>query len=91
MTFKVYHDRQPTFGFGPTKDFNDETFELVAEVECDHHADTFRLTNHIEHDWTTNPEVKALKTQVRSTSVGDVVVAEDGTRYLCKGAGWEVF
>lgn len=91
MVFKVYHHKTPTFGFGPTPEFNDDTFELVAEVVCEHHAETFGLTNHIDHDWTENPEVTALKRQVRSTSVGDVVVDADGKRFRVEGSGWTQF
>jgi hypothetical protein len=91
MTFKVYHHRTPTFGFGPKPEFNDENFELVAEVECDHHAQTFPLTNHIDSDWTKNAGVTAHKAQCRSTSVGDVVVDEGGKRFRCLMVGWEEF
>jgi hypothetical protein len=37
----------------------------------------FALTNHIDHPWTSNPEVVWHTTEIplRSTSVGDVIVS----------------
>ena len=92
MKFKVYHHKNPTFGFGETPEFNDENFEVVAAVECDpeNYGDVFRLTNHIDCAWWENPEVTCIK-QARSTSVGDVIVSEDGIRRRCESAGWSEF
>ena len=90
MKLKVYHAKQPTFGFGEPQEFSDANFDLVAEVVCPGLEDVFYLTNHVDHAWWENEGVTCIK-QSRSTSVGDVVVAEDDTRFLCRGTGWGVF
>ncbi len=48
--------------------------DVVAPLE-----EVFALTNHIDHPWTSNPEVvwHSTKAPLRSTSVGDVIVAYD--------------
>ena len=48
--------------------------DVVAPLE-----QVFALTNHIDHDWTCNPEVvwHTTRAPLRSTSVGDVIVAYD--------------
>src|SRR5260370_4858775 len=49
----------------------------VADVEAPL-AQVFALTNHIDHSWTSNPQVVWSTTAeaVRSTSVGDVIVSQ---------------
>jgi hypothetical protein len=92
MKYKVLHSKEPNFGMGEHPVFNDENFELVAEVECDGHGEVFRLTNTIDDVWWNNPEVKAIKVPCRSTSVGDVVErVEDGQLFRCEGTGWTEF
>lgn len=90
MQLKVYHAREPSFRDDEPQEFNDANFELVAEVECGALEDVFYLTNHVDHAWWENEGVTCVK-QSRSTSVGDVVVTEDGTKFLCRGTGWGVF
>lgn len=90
MKLKVYHTKEPSFRPGDPVEFNDENFELVAEVECGELDDVFQLTNHIDHDWWDNKGVTLIK-QSRSTSVGDVVVASDGQKFRCLMAGWGTF
>ncbi len=54
--------------------------DVVAPLE-----QVFALTNHIDHAWTKNPEVvwHTTKAPLRSTSVGDVIVAyESGQAWL---------
>ncbi len=54
--------------------------DMLAPLE-----QVFALTNHIDHPWTSNPEVVWHSTQapLRSTSVGDVIVAyESGQAWL---------
>lgn len=44
-------------------------------------AQVFALTNHIDHSWTSNPEVVWHTTdRVRSTSVGDIIVSSASGR-----------
>jgi len=90
MKLKVYHARKPNFRDDGIPIFNDDNFELVARVECGQLEDVFYLTNHVEHAWWENEGVDCVK-ESRSTSVGDVVVTEDGTKFLCRGAGWGIF
>jgi hypothetical protein len=50
----------------------------------------FALTNHIDHSWTSNPQVVWHLTVVplRSTSVGDVIVSyESGQAWLVMSIG----
>lgn len=90
MKFTIYHAVNPTFGFGKKQSFP-EAYKKVAIVESESLGDTFRITNHIEHDWTTNPEVVELfeTTRHRSTSVGDVAVDENDTAHYCDMVGWK--
>ncbi len=66
-------------------------YRLVAQVEAPSLAAVFALTNHGAQrgHWPDNPGVRLHTTlRVRSTSVGDVVVAPDGTAWLCAPVGW---
>jgi hypothetical protein len=50
----------------------------------------FALTNHIDHSWTSNPEVvwHTAEFPLRSTSVGDVIVScESGQAWLVMPVG----
>ena len=90
MRFDIYHADKPTFGFGKDPKFPEE-YTKVATVDADEVDDTFRITNHIEHNWTTNPEVIEMYSfKARSTSVGDVVVDENGIAHYCDQVGWKV-
>lgn len=63
-------------------------YREAAQVECDELARVFPLTNHIEHDWTTNDAVILHADRCRSTSVGDVVLDEAGALHACATMGW---
>lgn len=90
MKYKVYHKIDPDFQPTVPTNFPDG-FDMVAEVVTEEGLeDVFRVTNHIDDSWWKNPEVKVHK-KVRSTSVGDVVVDETGTKHLCSLAGWMAF
>jgi|GEM_PF-3257750 len=65
------------------------SFDLVALVEAKSLDEAYRLTNHTAVDWTTNEGVRALVESPRSTSVGDVVEADDGRAYYCRPLGWK--
>jgi hypothetical protein len=90
MKLKVYHAKEPNFGMGEPIEFNDDNFDLVAEVECENLGDVFRLTNHIDESWWKNEGVTLVK-ESRSTSIGDVVVASDDQKFRCLDAGWGTF
>lgn len=85
---EVYHAVHPNFGIGEPPVFPDD-YEHVATVNGNNLEVAFELTNHIDHDWTTNKGVKAHKQPCRSTSVGDVVVLAEGTVWRCSFHGWE--
>jgi hypothetical protein len=100
-TFRVYHKTTPTFFDNDAVDLDifPSGFTLVAVVETDEVGRVFQLTNHIDSNWTKNPEVcpmtpAARAGQVRSTSVGDVVV-EQGVgkdrRFTIDGIGLREF
>lgn len=56
-------------------------FVMVAALEVGGNLETaFELTNHIDADWTRNPEVTLHNgSRHRSTSIGDVM--QNGARY----------
>ncbi len=65
-------------------------YKAIADVEVEDYNEVFGLTNHIEHDWTTNRGVSMLvEGPQRSTSVGDVYEMEDGSALMVAGAGFE--
>ena len=64
------------------------SFELVAEVEGEDLERAFSATNHIDRDWSDNPDVEVKTTNPRrSTSVGDLVV-RDGTTFVVDKYGF---
>jgi hypothetical protein len=87
MKYTVFHAKEPNFGMGKPPEFKD--YEKVAEVETTGLESVFRLTNHINHSWTQNPEVRWFKGGgVRSTSVGDIVIDGNGKKFRCEMAEW---
>jgi hypothetical protein len=91
MRYTVFHARNPTFQNWTTGNPAFPLgYEKVAVVECDTPEEAYHVTNHIWQDWTGNKEVVGLfvKSQVRSTSVGDVIVDGDGRKFYCQMAGW---
>jgi hypothetical protein len=91
MKLQVFHDKKSNWG-RPHNEFCEDNFDLVAEVElpADQFQRVFEVTNHIDRAWWENPEVTCIK-ESRSTSVGDVVVDEDGKRFRCESSGWSQF
>lgn len=92
MKFKVYHSKNwslnsllhfETADFKPHKD----DYELVATVTCENFGNVFYLTNHVHQEWWKNEGVILVK-ESRSTSVGDIVVDENGKVFLCASVGW---
>ena len=86
---KVYHRISPDFFAEHKPNKRLEDYQLVAEVDCATIEQAFELTNHIHCAWQENSEVYAYSKNARSTSVGDVVVDDNGTIYWCKDVGWE--
>ncbi|CAN7783314.1 hypothetical protein LJR175_008312 [Variovorax sp. LjRoot175] len=63
-------------------------FELVAEVEGDDLERACSATNHIDRDWSDNPDVEVKTANPRrSTSVGDLVV-RDGVTFVVDKFGF---
>lgn len=89
---KVYHAKKPNFGFGDEQKFNDENFELVAEMEGNDIEMAFSATQNLDEAWFLNKNIKAFKTPCRSTSVGDIVTTQlhknDVKIYRCENIGW---
>jgi hypothetical protein len=93
MKYIVWHakDEAMVRGFLSEPTFPTD-YDRVAIVECKDVDDVFRATNHIESDWTKNPEVVTrIGNRHRSTSVGDVVAEfkPDGKKFLCAPVGWK--
>lgn len=68
-------------------------YRRVAEVDVVDLEDAFRCTNHIDHNWTENPEVIAVHVATpRSTSVGDVLVNDEtGSKVYVDLVGFKEF
>ena len=62
-------------------------YNLVAVVKATDPDDGFALTNHIDSDWRNNEGVVALPGEHRSTSVGDIIVA-DSVTYIVDKVGF---
>jgi hypothetical protein len=93
---KVYHAKAPTFlvlAPGSKPDL-DRDFALVAEVATDDKNMAFQLTNTIDTNWWIDCAVcfhgspDYGQDGCRSTSVGDVLVTDEGTFLVC-GVGFE--
>jgi hypothetical protein len=95
MTYKVWQQVNPTFMDGSAAvvaaDAFPTGFQHVATVTGDHDIfDCFELTNSIHDAWWNNADVaKVVDGGCRSTSVGDVIEAEDGRAFMVLGIGWE--
>jgi hypothetical protein len=63
--------------------FEQGGFEMVGIVTSEDLDDAYRLTNHIERNWTENDEVATpVDVEPRSTSVGDIFVLDDGVHLV---------
>lgn len=61
----------------------------VAHLEAETIDEVFPLTNHIESDWTMGEAIRAVVVPARSTSMGDIVLDEDGGLFSCAMVGWK--
>ena len=96
MTFQIYHAKEPTF-LAPHPAFNQDNFELVAELECEDLEEAYFRSNNVRHSWVTNecvtwvkPNAESRSNERRSTSVGDVVVDHYGVAHRVEMAGFTV-
>lgn len=63
-------------------------YDAVAAVDTRDLDSAFQLTNNIEAPWPGNSGVSAVAEQLRSTSVGDVLLDHEGKFQLCAPMGW---
>lgn len=83
---KVYHNPDfMEFVMNETVDL--KKLVAVAAVNTQDFEEAFKLTNHIHHDWTTNPRVIAIGDFHRSTSVGDVM-EQDNEKFVVLPIGF---
>jgi hypothetical protein len=88
MPAYVFHSKTLWNGFiDPPRWPSD--YNYVAVVNVDSADEAFALTNSVETNWTQSSHVIAVRSDIRSTSVGDVVVV-NGTAYRCEMVGWKV-
>lgn len=94
--YLIFHHKDPSFLL-PDK-ANDyypvsvRRYDKIAFVTAKNLGDVFKLTNHIDHDWTENDQVRLCPdvTRARSTSVGDLVLNLDTMDLrICAPIGWE--
>lgn len=83
---KIRSSFDPDF---PTKKDEVKDYSLVAAVDTDDLDEAYYLTNHIDHSWYENKGV-TVYVESRSTSVGDVLVTNDGTMYIVAMIGFTV-
>lgn len=60
----------------------------VGTVNTDDPDEAFRLTNSIDRHWTTNEQVSSYRRDARSTSVGDMLVRDDGKTWIVASCGF---
>ena len=82
---QVFHVAE--FGKNETAVYPDD-YILVAIVDSEVLEKVFELTNHIDTQWWDNDGVEVVgDNHHRSTSVGDIVVTNEGT-FRCENMGW---
>ncbi len=92
--FFVYHCVNPLQMVVPNADYwrtnwATDLYRLVAKVSAQDPEGAWQVTQHIDGDWRGNPAVEPLtQTQVRSSAVGDVIVAAGGECYMAMMQGW---
>lgn len=84
---RVFHLSEPTFHENPDKVYCVTPAELVAEVKTTDLEEAYMLTNHIDSEWWSHPNVRLIK-KSRSTSVGDFM-ERDGSWYMVAVAGFK--
>jgi hypothetical protein len=95
---QVFQARELQSPFGKLEGWDWSKYRKVADVNItdEDYADTFRLTNNIEHSWIENEEVipatenMQLGRGFRSTSIGDIIVLSTGKMLQCVSDGWNL-
>jgi hypothetical protein len=96
MKFQIWHNclsGHKSFS-QDSKDMFPKGYLYIADVETNDINKVYELTNNIDNQWFANPGVTAhcpARYHGRSTSVGDVVVDENGKRFVCASVGWKEF
>jgi hypothetical protein len=94
--FTLYHNTHPLALMYPEqfttlwqeKTRRDQSFTRVAKIEAPF-ASVFALSQHLDCDWTANPEVVwHAPGEIRSTSVGDVIVSTRGDAWMILPCGY---
>ena len=75
--FKVYHADKMAFHADEPKKFPDE-FHIVAVVAAKDLEEAYYLTNSIHCAWWENEGVAPVQTETRSTSIGDIIMDNEG-------------
>ena len=73
------------------REFDNEGYVLVANVYSDDLDFAWTHTNHTDYDWTTHGSLilDHKFDEVRSTSIGDILVAPDGV-YIAAPVGFDL-
>jgi len=82
----IFHN-QKFLSYEMTKKINSDDLVLVAEVDTDDLEEAYKLTNHIDCNWSNNKKVKTIQ-RSRSTSMGDVLIYNN-QRYVVAMFGFE--
>lgn len=91
MKFTVYYLKNDAMVKAYTlniENVNPSDYTKVGCVEARNLEDLFRRMNCV--DGSEYEYVGRGKMEVRSLSVGDVALLEDGGAYLCASVGWDV-
>jgi hypothetical protein len=84
---RVFHVAEYGLKFVEPAVYPDD-YILVAIVDSEVLEKVFELTNHIDTQWWDNDGVEVVgDNHHRSTSVGDIVVTNEGT-FRCENMGW---
>ena len=91
MNFRLYHHHRPGGFLFPEELEFPQDYIAVADIEADDYVAVFYLTQNMIDPWVLNPcvlRVHVPPSTVRSTSVGDVVIDEEGNLFRCMPLGW---
>ena len=85
--YEVWHADPPDFWSARKVEEFPNGWVKVADVTAECPDGVYETTQHIDRNWSMNTNVRAVTPQVRSTSVGDIVLT--GTiAYRCEPTGW---
>lgn len=86
MIYKILHANHGNF-FADELSINDYTH--VASVQCQTLDDVFHITQNLYKNWTKNNGVLHSIGELRSTSVGDIIIEEGtGKMFMVENIGF---